>query len=76
MAGSIEHLHTLRDAGLDPAQAEAIIRVLEAQDERVATKADLAALETSLTVRMLTFGLAFAGVILAGVYFLLSHFKP
>ena len=48
-------------------------------DERLkyfATKADIADLESRLTTKMMTFSATLAAVILGGVYFMLTHFKP
>lgn len=60
----------LSDAGLDQAEAEAITDTLrEAVSEGVATKADLraeiAALESRLTWRMVALAVAQAGIVVA-----------
>lgn len=79
---AIAQIRTLREAGLSDSQAEAILGVVEQAGEAgdlkkwatesLATKRDIAELETRLTVRMFTAGLTFAGIVLAGVYFLFS----
>ncbi len=80
---AIANLRTLRDAGLPEDQAEAIVAVVEQSgeagslkqwmNETFASKRDLAEVETRITVRLFAAAVALAGVVLGGVYFMLSH---
>ena len=87
---AIETLESLSAGDLfTEKQAKAIVRVLEGAEDRAitkeelderlkyfATKADIADLESRLTTKMMTFSATLAAVILGGVYFMLTHFKP
>jgi hypothetical protein len=80
---AIANLRTLREAGISENQAEAIVSVVEQSGEagglkkwmveNFASKKDLAEVETRITVRLFAAGLSIAGIVLAGVYFLLSQ---
>jgi hypothetical protein len=88
MASSIETLHALRDAGMPQEQAEIIARSFEELFGKgeLATKADLEILRQDLRQEMqrikaelikwmISLNMAFAALVLGGVYFMLAHFK-
>ena len=91
MASTSKVLDILEGAQIEPPRAWAIARAIEEAEKEIAqdvkdvlderlryfaTKDDIADLERRLTTKMLTFGATCAGVILGGVYFMLTHFKP
>ena len=58
----------LVQGGLKESEAEAIVNVLSSANEQVATKKDLQVLESSLTVKLYTVGIAVVGVLTALKY--------
>ena len=67
---------TLRDAGFEEAQAEAMVATFgNAMSENVATKNDLLALEQRLTVRLYTTILTGIGLIIAANAIMLALLK-
>ena len=85
MATSMERLEMLRESGMPAAQAEAVLRAVEEVSEAsllrnwmvdtFATKVELAEVKADLVKWMAGLGITIAGLSLAGVYFLLAHFK-
>lgn len=66
---TLEAARDLKAAGLEEAHAEAIVSTMRrAVSENLATKADLAALEQRITIRL-------GGLIVAGVAFLAALIK-
>lgn len=80
MAGAIAHLQSMREAGIQPGQAEAIARAIEESRGELVTKdelrASLAEMENRLTGKLVTLGISITGIILAGVYFMLNYLRP
>lgn len=58
----------LVQGGLKESEAEAIVSVLSTANDQVATKKDLQVLESSLTVKLYTIGIAIVGVLAALKY--------
>ena len=85
MATTMKSLEILRGTGLPSHQAEAILQVVEEQNEAAllrnwmvdtfSTKLELAEVKAELVKWMAGFGLTTVALILAGVYFILGHFK-
>lgn len=75
----VAHLDLLEKANLQSDQARAILQVmddsLKQHGESAATKSDLHQLEIRLVKWMVALLLGGAGLVLGGVYFLLTHTK-
>jgi len=80
---AIAGLKSLREVGMSEAQAEAIIAVVEKREGDLVTKeyldhtlrAEISELENRLTQRLITVAVSITGIVLAGVYFMLSAVK-
>jgi len=80
---AIASLKSLREVGMSEAQAEAIIAVVEKREGDLVTKeyldhtlrAEISELENRLTQRLITVAVSITGIVLAGVYFMLSAVK-